>query len=247
FIAQGEPLGVRLHRLTPGEAIWRPSGGGLPAEAISDNGPAHDPVSGNYFITIPLGSVYVSTDDGNNWSPRVNGLGGIGSPSSIVHVGETALTSRPLAGVLKTEDQGLNWSASRSFGQDSIGNMIVQDGRLLIVAGRALHFSDDEGASWHQIDEVPHGNSVLSGEDRKSTRLNSSHVKISYAVFCLKKKTTRNGTGVEQEWRKMGLCDAPFSQSKTTNGRIGVAKMCRPGQLDEESARVQSAAGALRL
>src|SRR5690606_41527665 len=27
--------------------------------------------------------------------------------------------------------------------------------------------------------------------DRKSTRLNSSHVKISYAVFCLKKKTRR--------------------------------------------------------
>src|SRR5207253_8114188 len=31
---------------------------------------------------------------------------------------------------------------------------------------------------------------VFSGrEDRKSTRLNSSHVAISYAVFCLKKKT----------------------------------------------------------
>src|SRR5690606_36102165 len=29
-------------------------------------------------------------------------------------------------------------------------------------------------------------------EDRKSTRLNSSHVKISYAVFCLKKKKTEN-------------------------------------------------------
>src|SRR5690606_40208889 len=28
----------------------------------------------------------------------------------------------------------------------------------------------------------------LKGKDRKSTRLNSSHVKISYAVFCLKKK-----------------------------------------------------------
>src|SRR3989442_10431221 len=27
-----------------------------------------------------------------------------------------------------------------------------------------------------------------TGEDRKSTRLNSSHVRISYAVFCLKKK-----------------------------------------------------------
>src|SRR5690606_41663312 len=29
---------------------------------------------------------------------------------------------------------------------------------------------------------------VRPGQDRKSTRLNSSHVKISYAVFCLKKK-----------------------------------------------------------
>src|SRR3712207_7672534 len=28
-------------------------------------------------------------------------------------------------------------------------------------------------------------------EDRKSTRLNSSHANISYAVFCLKKKTMR--------------------------------------------------------
>src|SRR5207249_8208400 len=28
--------------------------------------------------------------------------------------------------------------------------------------------------------------------DRKSTRLNSSHVSISYAVFCLKKKKTKN-------------------------------------------------------
>src|SRR5699024_11605573 len=30
--------------------------------------------------------------------------------------------------------------------------------------------------------------------DRKSTRLNSSHVSISYAVFCLKKKTILNVT-----------------------------------------------------
>src|SRR5207302_6016818 len=29
---------------------------------------------------------------------------------------------------------------------------------------------------------------LLHAQDRKSTRLNSSHVKISYAVFCLKKK-----------------------------------------------------------
>src|SRR5271166_1629949 len=36
----------------------------------------------------------------------------------------------------------------------------------------------------------------LQRSDRKSTRLNSSHVAISYAVFCLKKKNTR--------WRGLG-------------------------------------------
>src|SRR5258708_38680129 len=33
-----------------------------------------------------------------------------------------------------------------------------------------------------------HPQAAVSGEDRKSTRLNSSHQIISYAVFCLKKK-----------------------------------------------------------
>src|SRR2546427_6707146 len=34
------------------------------------------------------------------------------------------------------------------------------------------------------------GKSATSDRDRKSTRLNSSHSQISYAVFCLKKKKT---------------------------------------------------------
>src|SRR5207253_4189643 len=33
---------------------------------------------------------------------------------------------------------------------------------------------------------------TCANEDRKSTRLNSSHVAISYAVFCLKKKKIKN-------------------------------------------------------
>src|SRR5690606_41851618 len=37
-------------------------------------------------------------------------------------------------------------------------------------------------------DALNDGEEVLAQRDRKSTRLNSSHVKISYAVFCLKKK-----------------------------------------------------------
>src|ERR1041385_8584970 len=38
-----------------------------------------------------------------------------------------------------------------------------------------------------QCDEEPHGDHLDQGPDRKSTRLNSSHGYISYAVFCLKK------------------------------------------------------------
>src|SRR3712207_8780234 len=35
---------------------------------------------------------------------------------------------------------------------------------------------------------------VFTSEDRKSTRLNSSHANISYAVFCLKKKKKKRST-----------------------------------------------------
>src|SRR5437588_6833654 len=35
---------------------------------------------------------------------------------------------------------------------------------------------------------------ILEASDRKSTRLNSSHTVISYAVFCLKKKKTKKNT-----------------------------------------------------
>src|SRR5690242_21102925 len=46
--------------------------------------------------------------------------------------------------------------------------------------------------------------------DRKSTRLNSSHMSISYAVFCLKKKTSY--------WARSGLCCA--SNRSCVHGRI---------------------------
>src|SRR5690554_7010955 len=45
-----------------------------------------------------------------------------------------------------------------------------------------------ENAAW------PARRRCLPPPDRKSTRLNSSHVRISYAVFCLKKKNRSNGS-----------------------------------------------------
>src|SRR5690625_6068102 len=59
-----------------------------------------------------------------------------------------------------------------------------------------------------------HSKEELSGDsqpyrtscsDRKSTRLNSSHVAISYAVFCLKKKRNKNEEERTQEHAEHGI------------------------------------------
>src|SRR5258708_28390241 len=42
---------------------------------------------------------------------------------------------------------------------------------------------------------IPDGAAAQIGQDRKSTRLNSSHQIISYAVFCLKKKNQNYRAG----------------------------------------------------
>src|SRR5690349_23473068 len=42
--------------------------------------------------------------------------------------------------------------------------------------------------------------------DRKSTRLNSSHVEISYAVFCLKKKKSAYGGAGSYQHVSLGVC-----------------------------------------
>src|SRR5437868_8392770 len=52
-------------------------------------------------------------------------------------------------------------------------------GRLRVLV------ATDIAARGIDVDGITH---VVNYEDRKSTRLNSSHVSISYAVFCLKKK-----------------------------------------------------------
>src|SRR3712207_7160026 len=46
------------------------------------------------------------------------------------------------------------------------------------------------GGGRHGADQRPHRRILGDRQDRKSTRLNSSHANISYAVFCLKKKNS---------------------------------------------------------
>src|SRR2546427_6405704 len=56
-------------------------------------------------------------------------------------------------------------------------------------AGAASWFQPGSAAAPEQGDGDRVMVTVLRNADRKSTRLNSSHSQISYAVFCLKKKT----------------------------------------------------------
>src|SRR5438034_5510945 len=57
------------------------------------------------------------------------------------------------------------------------------------LLGRTLRARIAASQTERDCDEAGHlGRWFQSGRDRKSTRLNSSHTVISYAVFCLKKK-----------------------------------------------------------
>src|SRR5207244_13651717 len=74
----------------------------------------------------------------------------------------------------------------------------VQAGAIgygLPAAGR-IDFSQNDGGTKHHGDSgnVAAEQTRAETADRKSTRLNSSHQIISYAVFCLKKKKNTNKT-----------------------------------------------------
>src|SRR2546430_6068688 len=66
----------------------------------------------------------------------------------------------------------------------------------LYFGSQYVHRSQDHGKTWQIISpdlttDDPRKQQPPPGiGDRKSTRLNSSHSQISYAVFCLKKKTS---------------------------------------------------------
>src|SRR3712207_6937367 len=68
----------------------------------------------------------------------------------------------------------------------------VEEGRHRVVQALAHRLAHDQIAGGqlarHRLQELRPQVGVVADEDRKSTRLNSSHANISYAVFCLKQK-----------------------------------------------------------
>src|SRR3712207_8840837 len=93
---------------------------------------------------------------------------------------------------------------STLFPYTTLFRSVRQGGGGLLVVHRHLagqhdqpggdqRLARDPGERVGRQDRVEHGVGDLVG-DRKSTRLNSSHANISYAVFCLKKKKKRTTT-----------------------------------------------------
>src|SRR5207253_7080204 len=73
--------------------------------------------------------------------------------------------------------------------QDEVARTIAAQGwTVYSVAPAALY----QAAGAAELMEKDYDSVRLPGQDRKSTRLNSSHVAISYAVFCLKKKKNKH-------------------------------------------------------
>src|SRR3712207_7104544 len=68
------------------------------------------------------------------------------------------------------------------------GRRLAQAGGVGVVVHRHRH-PGHLAQPVRQREAVPPLDLVRATKDRKSTRLNSSHANISYAVFCLKQKT----------------------------------------------------------
>src|SRR2546422_2092856 len=77
--------------------------------------------------------------------------------------------------------------------QDVVGMNAIEATHAEVLDGGAEHRHGDDG-------------------DRKSTRLNSSHGYISYAVFCLKKKKK---TATLEDGRPHPRCRGPCDSSRT--------------------------------
>src|SRR3712207_8676180 len=77
------------------------------------------------------------------------------------------------------------WAAALQ-GSVGIASVLASEGRVV-----TFKVTDSEQGEWAVLQvsgELDLVTSPVLRQDRKSTRLNSSHANISYAVFCLKKK-----------------------------------------------------------
>src|SRR5260221_10205136 len=126
-------------------------------------------------------------------------MGGMGR---TINGSYAELTSVPATNVVPVETR-LSWEALAAIPESYatawtclLGNLALRPGQTLVIRGAtsalgqaALNIAVQENSRVIATSRNPDRN-IQRRLDRKSTRLNSSHTVISYAVFCLKKKKT---------------------------------------------------------
>src|SRR5690606_36488094 len=125
-----------------------------------------------------------------------------GAPrASVISGREAPIGPRAVRGPLVAEDARAGHGLDAAFGHRSsgLGRDHLERVRRVVPANQLAVGVANEGAGARRLRHVANraaaervassriGVDALA-QDRKSTRLNSSHVKISYAVFCLTKK-----------------------------------------------------------
>src|SRR5699024_12772618 len=91
----------------------------------------------------------------------------------------------PYTTLFRSPKQAAKSTANTSTANDKLTEAQVNEKMVDIYAGPAVRkLARQLGVDITQVT----GSALNDRIDRKSTRLNSSHVSISYAVFCLKKK-----------------------------------------------------------
>src|SRR2546430_6575346 len=90
--------------------------------------------------------------------------------------------------------KGVGWGSPGLFSRETIDDCIPET-RVRVSHRTGIYKRTPGHASWSQP-EGARATGTLH-RDRKSTRLNSSHSQISYAVFCLKKKKKKLDTNTQ--------------------------------------------------
>src|SRR5688572_31627411 len=111
----------------------------------------------------------------------------------------------PLRDVVVFPHMMMPFVIGRPSSTRALEHALLKDKRIFLAAQHDAAVDDPQPADIYTMGcvanivqslKLPDGNikvlveGVERARDRKSTRLNSSHSQISYAVFCLKKKTT---------------------------------------------------------
>src|SRR3712207_7581427 len=134
-----------------------------------------------------------------------------------------------------------------SVGGEQSGHVIISEyvttGDGLVTALALLDVMARSGKPLSELAEVMEVYPQELIKDRKSTRLNSSHANISYAVFCLKKK---NRPPRPPPTRHRSRSSRVHPCSRCASGRAALPRLLRPGALRPLQRRSPSPIPMLR-